>query len=295
MGGMSPATARFFTLLLALFVAAAGCTGSAGSQATDGQDGVAQAAGAGSGTLEGAVVDPRFVPIPGALVRVLETREQATSDAEGRFWIHGLTPGTYHFRVTHVAWRTQEVAADVDAGRTTRLTVFLEPLGVPEPYHSLREIRGTISCVDLSLAGQNLGGQLCPPVRRPLDLPKDWAATMTEVQWGRSGFSSNSQGSVWLGHGSDPAVTYARRVSDSPVRVALLPGRVHAPAGGTDATPAKGVAGPLELELRKAPTQLVGNDLAAGLTLQENFEVYHTTFFHEAPPDLASYTAVPKN
>lgn len=292
---MPPATLRLSPIVLLLVGGWAGCTGSPGSPSSAEGEDLPQAAGVGSGSVEGVVVDARFVPIPGALIRVLETRDQASSDPEGRFWFHALAPKTYHFRVSHVAWRPQDVAADVDPGRTTRLTVFLEPVSVPEPYHSLREIRGTLSCVEASLAGQNLGSELCPQVRRPLELPRDWAATMTEVSWGKSGFSSSAQGSVWLGHGQDPPVTYARVVSDSPTRIALLPGRTHAETGGTDATPAKGVPGPLELELRKASTRLVGNELAAGLTLQESFEVYHTTFFHEAPEDLEAYSAVPEN
>ncbi|MCB0714278.1 MAG: carboxypeptidase regulatory-like domain-containing protein [Ignavibacteriae bacterium] len=51
-------------------------------------------------TLQGAVLDSNGEPIPGATVLVLGTSRGASTNADGKYVIQGLMPGSYQIRVT---------------------------------------------------------------------------------------------------------------------------------------------------------------------------------------------------
>ena len=50
---------------------------------------------AGTGELSGRVEDASGAPLAGALVQLLDAGVSATSDAEGRFHLEGLSPGSH--------------------------------------------------------------------------------------------------------------------------------------------------------------------------------------------------------
>lgn len=97
-----------------------------------------EALSTGRATIEGIVVDSIDVPglagiaesIPGAIVYVEGTGFSARSDAEGRFTIEGLPPGSYRIGVDHPLVRARAVApptwpAELRGGLTTDFALTL--------------------------------------------------------------------------------------------------------------------------------------------------------------------------
>jgi hypothetical protein len=109
---------------------------------------------AGTGVIEGRVVDPELVPIAAANVQIVPPKANPTAmlglngvggalepitlstDTEGRFVASGLEPGTY---LVYASKYGYEDAAPhrtaVGSDETVRLRITLLPLAVPEPYH----------------------------------------------------------------------------------------------------------------------------------------------------------------
>lgn len=275
---------------LAFILALPGCVG-VDAPASDPAETGAETR-AGNGVLEGSVVDENFVPIQAARVLLNGTAYATTTSWNGHFRFVDLEPRLYALVVEAVGWSRAEIDVRVQSDRATRVTLFLDPAIVLEPYSTVQTIRGEITCLDVEAAGPT--SLTCEPKRYATSFPPDWAALVTEVTWGPSGFSTATLAQVTAEHADEDGARelYAYVTSNKPARITLQPGAVHADQGGTDATPAQGAEAPLELTVRKDPLRPV-SAVGVAFTLQQTFEIFHTTFYYEAPEDLDEYTAMP--
>jgi TonB-dependent starch-binding outer membrane protein SusC len=81
-----------------------------------------------TGTITGTVTDARTMrPIAGASARLSGTQRGAMADAQGRFTIPNVTPGTYTVRITMIGYRGVDPEVTVTAGATANITVELTP------------------------------------------------------------------------------------------------------------------------------------------------------------------------
>src|SRR5688572_24135873 len=95
-------------LVVVVLVASLTLAGCAGSPTSDLPGDLAPPP-AGSGRLEGSVVNDAFVGVPGATVRLLGHSETRKTDLDGKFVFAALGSGTYTLRVESPGWRPAEV------------------------------------------------------------------------------------------------------------------------------------------------------------------------------------------
>jgi len=81
---------------------------------------------AGTGTIEGVVLDQQGSPAPGAAVTLVELRRHATADENGRFRFEDVPPGHYHVQVEST--RSGGAVAEIDLadGATSAVTVAID-------------------------------------------------------------------------------------------------------------------------------------------------------------------------
>ena len=89
------------------------------------------AASAQTGKLSGVVTEAGTGdPLPGATVILEGTTLGGASDAEGRYNVLGITPGTYSVRTTFLGFTTNVTQIRVVSSITTTLDVALEPASI---------------------------------------------------------------------------------------------------------------------------------------------------------------------
>ena len=279
--------------LVIVAIVLAGCAGTPSSPRLDAVGSGTKAPAKDVAAVEGIVSDDNFIPVQGAVLRLVEMGLEAKTAWNGKFAFPQVPADTYTLTVKAVGWKDFEETLLIKAGRSYTITIFLEPsVGkVVEPEVKL--IRGVLNCAYVEAGGQNTG-PACSNVRAQSGFPKDWAAIVTEATW-TDGASTATQAILSLQYTDASATTgvrtYGRVASDSPARIDLLPSGYHAHYGADTATPTKGSPGPLDIDFRKASTSLSG--IGASVTVQQSYEIYHSTFYFEAPDDLASYSARP--
>ena len=85
-----------------------------------------------TGRLAGAITDPRKQPLAGVNVAIPAARTGAITDAEGRFSILNLPPGSYEVRLAFLGWRAVTVQnVLISADNTTRLDRVMEEAPLP--------------------------------------------------------------------------------------------------------------------------------------------------------------------
>lgn len=121
---------------VALFLgsAAAGCVGSEGTAP-------AGPAGAGApvfddttGAIEGLVTNDELSPIPGAQVGIVALNAVAITDAEGRYVLSSLPPGSYDVIAVALGFDPASKKVAVEVGAAVRSDFQLVPLPVDGPY-----------------------------------------------------------------------------------------------------------------------------------------------------------------
>ena len=124
-----------------------------------------------TGTLIGRVIHSQQLAVPGVSVTVTGAQgtQEITTDAEGRFRVPFLTPGTYAIRAALSGFTTVERAdVIIRLGQTVDLTLALQIAGVTQAV----EVRGTTPVVDQTstTTGSNLSAELLQsiPVGRRL-------------------------------------------------------------------------------------------------------------------------------
>lgn len=73
------------------------------------------------GAVIGTISDVDGLPLPGALVSIDKLKVKAVSDAEGRFKLANIQPGTYKLKVHYVGFAPVETTAVVKAGQTAEV------------------------------------------------------------------------------------------------------------------------------------------------------------------------------
>lgn len=276
---------RLSVVLLALSMA--GCTSASSSQ-SPGDFGPANST-AGTGILEGSVVDENFVPVQAATVRLLGTDHRVETSWNGHFRFTNLEPGLYRIAVDAVGWSGALTEGRVQADFATRLTMFLEPALDISGYSTLQQLEGKLECAEVKAADSDVVP--CELEYHRTHFPADWAAMLIEVDWAASGVSSSTLGHLTAEDVASGAV-YANLVSERPARMVLLPSTIHDGMDGTAMTPEKGVRAPLDIGIKKEPAR-AASTVDAGATYDQDYSMFITTFYYQAPNDLTEYSALP--
>jgi hypothetical protein len=110
-----------------------------------------------TGTVAGRIVDAQNLPVPGVTVTVTgpQGTQTGTTDAEGRYSIPFLTPGSYVVRAELQGFKSAEVKdVTVSLGQTAAVNVSMQVGGVTETV----QVTGAASAVDLT--STTIGGVL---------------------------------------------------------------------------------------------------------------------------------------
>ncbi|MBI2077165.1 MAG: carboxypeptidase regulatory-like domain-containing protein [Euryarchaeota archaeon] len=243
--------------------------------------------------LDGVVSDDNFIPIHGAVVRLVEMGLETKTLWNGKFAFPEVPPETYTLSVKAAGWREYEEVVPLKAGYSYTMTIFLAPAVGQVLPPEVKLVRGNINCAFVDVGVANTGST-CTNVHHAAGFPKDWAAVVTETTW-KGGASTAQQSVVSLQYDDPSAPTgtrvYARLASNSPARIDLLPATLHSQYGAEASTPAKGEKGPLTIDVQKLPAK--AGPVGVALTAQEAYEIYVSTFYYKAPQDLSVYSALP--
>jgi hypothetical protein len=243
----------------------------------------------GNGILEGSVLDENFVPIQGATVSLVGSDHKVETSWNGHFRFTNLEPKLYRITVEAANWAVATTEARVQADFATRLTIFLSPVSDLVGYSTMQQLRGQLTCADVEASGSD--DFSCELQYHQTDFPTDWAAMLIEVDW-ETGSASTSTLAELTAEDLEGERVFADLIAERPARMALLPSTLHDGMGGKDMTPAKGVSAPLDIGIKKDPAR-VASTVGAGVTFQQTYQMYITTFYHEAPENLSEYTAIP--
>ncbi|HLR25517.1 MAG TPA: carboxypeptidase-like regulatory domain-containing protein [Fodinibius sp.] len=81
-------------------------------------------------TLRGTILDTNEEPLAGANVLLMESSQGAASDADGRFEIDNIEPGSYTLRITFVGYQTLETDISFESGEVVDKNFTLQPRSV---------------------------------------------------------------------------------------------------------------------------------------------------------------------
>jgi len=94
------------------------------------------------GGIRGVVVDLAPRPIPGAVVHLVGTSRNATTNARGSFAFDLLQPGTYFLAASAPTFLASQGSAQVTAGVAAIVRLMLEADRSLQPYHTTVKFRG---------------------------------------------------------------------------------------------------------------------------------------------------------
>ena len=84
-----------------------------------------------NGTIEGTIVEAGSnEPLYGANVLLMGTNKGAAADADGKFIIRNVAPGTQSLRISYLGYQTFEETVEVVAGQVTEVELVMEWAGV---------------------------------------------------------------------------------------------------------------------------------------------------------------------
>lgn len=81
------------------------------------------------GAISGTVTDPNGKALQGAQITIDRPPLIAATDEQGRYFINGIAPGTYHLTVSYIGLAQFAKTVDVAAGQTAKLDASLEVPG----------------------------------------------------------------------------------------------------------------------------------------------------------------------
>jgi outer membrane receptor protein involved in Fe transport len=174
--------------LAMLLVCVLACAGMAHAQET-------------TGTIQGRVVDPQGLAVPGATVTITGPRGAKTevTDGEGRFSVPFLTPGTYSVRAELQGFKTvQQNSVIVALGQTANVPVTMQVGGLSETV----QVTGVTDIVNptTTTTGSNISSEMLNrvPVGRTIS-----ASTYLAPGVSSSGTAGEANPSISGGSGLD--------------------------------------------------------------------------------------------
>lgn len=293
----------------------AGCTGGGGGKADLGSDegfgdlGVAPTAT--TGVLLGVVVDGAIRPIADATVAVTGTglAREAATDAEGRFALGDLQPGTYFIQASHPLHKPAQTSAEVVAGEQDPpiVRIQLERLFSQDPYSTALKVDGFIACgfnagttapciTDYTQVLPPCGGGCVPQLRKAQGDKRDYTTTV-DAGWQQivveltfepsSQASSDSMGFV-VSHNNrtGAAHSFGGAQGTSPVRWQADVGVEADGAASQEPTmiPAEGWGDLLVFFNIRADSSA-----PAAVTVNQQYSAFHHTFYYGKAPDGWSF------
>jgi hypothetical protein len=148
---------RWALPVVAMMVALAGCSGSAGGKGGDdppGGGGVPVTVTDDTGAVRGVVVDDSIVPIVGAVVELAGTDQSMETNEAGAFGFSEIEPGTYFLRVTKNGYFDAQQSVEVEAGVPDPPLVKVQLQADPEgmAFFTVQVWEGYIECTTSFIA-----------------------------------------------------------------------------------------------------------------------------------------------
>jgi hypothetical protein len=293
---------------LALVLLLAGCSGGGGGAGGDDDGTPGLAVDAGTGALQGVVVDDAIRPIAGAAVAVSGPAERsATTDAEGRFAFDRLAPGSYIVKGSHPIFASAQTTAEVVAGDADPplVRLLLSRLFSQEPFSEAIKFDGYIQCgYDTGFLTSQcvndyttivVGGGVANQLRSLVDnrgyvtaVGPGWQVMVYELLWETSA-QGTSEEMFFLASFFNRTSTdnYGRAAGPSPVSLRLVVGETHETQAGTEEqVPPEG-----RPDLYVFAGISSGGGLPVGVGFSQPFTFFQHNFYYGVPPEDWSFVA----
>lgn len=95
-----------------------------------------------SQAIRGEIADPRGQFVSGAIVRLVGTNRETTTDRQGRFRFDGLEAGDYQLTIDYLGYENQQIDAQVSAQGGQFITISLEALQAEEGMERIQVFGG---------------------------------------------------------------------------------------------------------------------------------------------------------
>lgn len=308
-------------LLLAGFVAVAGCASSNGGDSARNNasfNDLPVQVSASTGAIRGVVVDDRIVPVVGAQLGLAGAalNQSSVTDAEGRFAFGNLQPGTYFLTATAPFHKSTQTSVDVVAGEEPPVTrLQLERLYKQAPYVVQIKQDGFFECsqngasvwYSSSTCADGVFGpaaNLYPPLSNVTQQNREWHADVLpgwqemviEMEWQPTAQGTSDTMAITLSTYKptrDGAHWFAHVESTSPMRFQLDVGVEHETASGVDPTmvPPEGMPTMSYFVSVGTPSGATCVFFCAppGLALNQQFSVFLHQFYYGVPPEGWSF------
>lgn len=197
-----------------------------------------------TGAIQGSVINEENLPVPGALIGIVELKAETVSDAQGQFTLSNIPPGTHNVLASALGYAPAARRVDVVQGAVAQVQFSLAPVEVAAAYHKLQPKAGNIQCTVRAYPGvPTTGAGGLPPwvtgvaacgvanlsVVVPLppdkflltwDIPNHANEMLLEMEWKSTQATGRGLDVVveHLGASNVAAKTFARDLGTSPLR-----------------------------------------------------------------------------
>lgn len=276
-----------------------------------------------TGGIRGVVVDDRIRPVADASVKVTGpgVERGTTTDAEGRFAVTALAPGSYFVTVSSPVHREVQSSAEVVAGveDPPLVRVQLERLFTQDPY-SVQVVReGFFECSQANAGLYSSSNCVYDPYRWALgppsptqpvdnvthqerewhsDVQPGWQQLVFEMQWEPTSQGTSAAMGIVVSTFKperDGAHWFAEFEGPSPIRGQLDVGETHDSASGMEPeqVPPEGLANMSYFVAVRSPPDATCAVFCAppGLAVNQQFTLYLTMFHYGVPPEGWSLVA----
>lgn len=298
---------RSWILLMAAAIVVAGCSDGGGKTQEAVVDIEIETA-PGLGAVAGIVVDDAIVPVAGALV-VLESDPpmERTTDERGAFVFADVRPGTYFLRASKPGHEPAQASVEVVADAAPApAKLQLVRLFDQEPFAEQYKFDGLLTCSYFAVlitapcvtdyTSILVPGGAAPILREvqgdvrdyEMAIGNGWQQIVIEMAWEPSAAGTSEALGVTVSHKERLASHwFASGGGPSPYRMQIDVGAAHpSHQGDPAAIPPEGIPD-LFAFVGVEPAE---GDPAA-LALNQEFELFHHTFYFAPPPEGWSFVA----